>query len=81
LFAPVISKLANLSFSKDVFPARVFPLLKKSNLDPSDPSNYRPISNLSTFSKIFERLASNRILTQVTSSLNLAPFQSVCLSS
>ena len=40
LFAPIISKLTNLSFSQAIFPAsfktaQVLPLLKKGNLDPT----------------------------------------------
>ena len=59
LFAPIISKLTNLSFSQAIFPAsfktaQVLPLLKKGILDPTIPSNYRPISNLSTISKIIK---------------------------
>ena len=37
--------------------AEVLPLLKKSGANQADPSNFRPISNLSTISKVLERLA------------------------
>jgi len=37
--------------------AEVLPLLKKSGADQGDPTNFRPISNLSTISKVLERLA------------------------
>jgi len=55
VFAPVIIGLANLSMQTGKFPARykraqVLPLLKKTVLDSSSPTNYRPISNLSTVS-------------------------------
>ena len=81
LFAPIVSKLTNLSFSPAIFPAsfktaQVLPLLKKGNLDPTIPSNYRPISNLSTISKIIERLVHSRITSHVSSSLNFNSFQS-----
>ena len=81
LFAPIISKLTNLSFLQAIFPAsfktaQVLPLLKKGNLDPTIPSNYRPISNLSTISKIIERLVLSRITSHVSSSPNFNPFQS-----
>ena len=80
LFAPIISKLTNLSFSQAIFPAsktaQILPLLKKGNLDPIIPSNYRPISNLSTISKIIERLVLSRITSHVSSSPNFNPFQS-----
>jgi len=79
-FSVIISHLANLSFSQGHFPskfkkAQITPLLKKPNLDPSDLSNYRPISNLSTVSKLLERLALNRLAPHLMSS-NFNPFQS-----
>ena len=60
-----ITRTVNLSFSQGVFPnelkiALVSPLYKAK--DPMYFSNYRPISLLSTFSKILERLMYNRIL-------------------
>ena len=81
LFAPIISKLTKLSFSQAIFPAsfktaQVLPLLKKGNLDPTIPSNNRPISNLSTISKIIEKLVHSRITSHVSSSPNFNPFQS-----
>ena len=59
ILSPILSKLANLSFSTDTSPsifkrAQVLPLLKKPSLDPTSPANYRPISNLSTMSKLLE---------------------------
>ena len=70
-----------MSFSQAIFPAsfktaQVFPLLKKGNLDFTIPSNYRPISNLSTISKIIERLVHSRITSHVSSSPNFNPLQS-----
>ncbi|GAA6112118.1 uncharacterized protein tmem132a, partial, partial [Tachysurus ichikawai] len=41
--------------------ARVIPILKKPALDPSDISNYRPVSLLSFLSKILERLVYNQL--------------------
>ena len=57
----IIARLANLSFTEDVFPdsyksAIVTPILKKLNLYRDDPANYRPISNLNNISKLLERL-------------------------
>jgi len=62
IFAVLITRLANLSFGEGQFPscfktAQVLPLLKKAGADQADPANYRPISNLSTISKVLERLA------------------------
>ena len=66
VFISLVTRLANLSFTEGIFPsmfktAQITPLLKKEGLDSSDPSNYRPISNLNTISKIIERLALNRL--------------------
>ncbi|KAK3553796.1 hypothetical protein QTP70_012237 [Hemibagrus guttatus] len=41
--------------------ARVIPILKKPALDPSDNSNYRPVSLLSFLSKILERVVCNQL--------------------
>ncbi|KAK3552959.1 hypothetical protein QTP86_029619 [Hemibagrus guttatus] len=41
--------------------ARVIPILKKPALDPSDISNYRPVSLLSFLSKILERIVCNQL--------------------
>ena len=64
-FGYTLAHLTNLSFSEGVFPselkiATVSPLYKSK--DPMVFSNYRPISLLSVFSKILERLMYNRLL-------------------
>ncbi|KAK3569504.1 hypothetical protein QTP86_032109 [Hemibagrus guttatus] len=41
--------------------ARVIPILKKPALDPSDISNYRPVSLLSFLSKILKRIVYNQL--------------------
>lgn len=81
VFAPLIVHLANLSFAEGKFPdqyktAQVTPLLKKADLDEGDPANYRPISNLSTMSKIVERLCLKRLLPHVIDSGNFNSLQS-----
>ena len=60
-----LANMVNLSFEQGVFPdelkiAVITPLYKAK--DPMFFNNYRPISLLSVFSKIFERLMYNRIL-------------------
>ena len=81
LFGSIIATLANKSFLDGSFPgtfksAQVKPLLKKSGLDPDNPSNYRPISNLNTISKILERLFLSRLRTHVSATGNFNSRQS-----
>lgn len=58
--------LINFSFSKGIFPselkiAHVKPLYKKGDIN--DFSNYRPISILSTFAKIYESLMNKKLIS------------------
>ena len=74
-FAPIIAHLVNLSFQEGRFPknfksAQVTPILKKKDLDASQPQNYRLISNLNTISKILERLFLLRLDEHVKQSPN-----------
>ena len=84
IFAPLIIRLAALSFRDGQFPSRfkiasVTPLLKKPGLDSEVPGNYRPISNLNNISKILERLFLRNIIDHVSSSPEFQQ-QPVCLS-
>ena len=59
-----LSQIINLSFEFGIFPdnlkiGKVNPLYKKDSAE--NPSNYRPISVLSVFSKIIEKLMHNRL--------------------
>ena len=68
--APWITKMINLGYSTKTFPdsmkiANIKPIHKKKNTD--DISNYRPISILPTLSKIFERAATDQIVTYLES--------------
>jgi hypothetical protein len=81
VLSPLIARLANLSFAEGRFPnqfklAQVTPLIKKEGLDPNDPANYRPISNLNTISKVIERLCLARLLPHVASTGRFNPLQS-----
>lgn len=65
IIAEHLAHLINLSVISGKFPtllklASVIPVLKRD--DPSNVANYRPISVLSVFSKIFERIVYNRML-------------------
>jgi len=55
--APLIVRIANMSFIQGRFPtqfkmAQVSPLLKKAGMNVNNPASFRPISNLNTISKI-----------------------------
>jgi len=56
--------------------AQVIPLLKKPSLDKEQMSSYRPISNLTTVSKITERLVLNRLRPRLLASPCFARLQS-----
>src|SRR6218665_2614301 len=47
--------------------ALIAPRLKKQSLPRDDPSSYRPISNLSTLSKLLERIVSVQLTDHLTS--------------
>jgi len=62
--SPFISLLFNKSLASGCFPsgfktAVVRPLLKKLDLDATQPKNYRPVSNLPFLSKLLERVVHN----------------------
>ncbi|KAK3556650.1 hypothetical protein QTP70_011297 [Hemibagrus guttatus] len=63
---PVITTVINGSLTSGHVPtvfkiARVIPILKKPALNPSDISNYRPVSLLSFLSKILKRVVCNQL--------------------
>jgi len=67
--APILTKIINESFNIGCFPdllkiAKVSPIFKAG--DKSNISNYRPISVLPSFSKIFEKIVYNRLLNYLT---------------
>ena len=71
---PVITRIMNLSLSESIFPCSfkqsiVKPILKKHNLDSNCPDNYRPITNLSSLSKLLERI----VCDQISKFLNTTP--------
>ena len=77
-FTTVLAKIINKSFQEGVFPeqlktAGVVPIHKEGSK--SDVSNYRPISLLKTFSKIFEKLMHVRILGFLESNNSLYEMQ------
>jgi len=79
MMAPLLARLANVSFSAVVFPLHyrldhVVPLIKKSGLDNDDPANDWPITNLCTFSKMLKRLAVSRLQPHMMSSDSVSHF-------
>ena len=54
----------------------LFTLLKKPGVPKKDPSSYRPITNLCTFSKILEKLVLARLRPHVLATGNLSSLQS-----
>ena len=81
IFGEIIARFANLSFEQGTFlssykKAQITPLLKKHNLDPKEPANYRPISNLSTISKILEKLVLAKIKPFICASESFCKVQS-----
>ena len=63
-FSIYLTKILNISFTTGIFPdlcklAKVIPIFKKD--DPLDCVNYRPISLLPVFSKIFEKIIFSRM--------------------
>ena len=60
-----LTQIVNLSLAKCIFPdqlkiSKIVPIYKAD--DPQLFSNYRPISLLSNFSKIFEKVMYNRLI-------------------
>ena len=73
IISPLLCKLFNLTITQGIYPnafklAEVMPIYKKG--DVNNINNYRPISILSQFNKIFEKLISCR-LTQFLEKFNL----------
>ena len=76
-----IAKLVNMFFQEGHFPsiyktAQITPLLKKPNLDPTVLEHFRPISNLSTISKIIERAILIQLRFHITNNHIFPSFQS-----
>lgn len=75
---PILTHIYNICFSKGVFPnafklAIVHPIFKSGNKD--EISNYRPISVLTTLSKILEKLLNSRLKNYLNEKNILSDFQ------
>lgn len=78
---PLITSMINESFNEVCFPdslkkAVVRPLLKKSTLDQNTLSNYRPVSNISFLSKVYEKVMYKQISDHLEINNLRDPFQS-----
>ena len=89
---PFITALVNASLSQGRLPASqkqaiVTPLLKKAGMDVADMANYRPVSNLSFLSKMFERIVVEQLnsrqqtATAISVSIQAFPFDGNCSTS
>jgi len=81
VLAPIITRIVNLSLAAGEFPPQlkqsiITPVLKKPSLDKQNLCNYRPISNLSTISKIVERVVQSRLNDHLFRNQLLNPLQS-----
>ena len=70
LISPVLCKYLNIFMDKGLFPnilkvGRITPIYKKG--DPQDFGNYRPVSTLPLFGKIFEKIIYNRLYSYLAS--------------
>ena len=78
IIAPVLSKLINDSMQSGIFPdklkiGRITPIFKKDN--PELLENYRPISTLPIFGKIFEKVIYERLCSFLTAHNIINPNQ------
>ena len=76
-----ISNVCNASFNSAVFPsilktASITPVIKNYESEDDSPSNYRPISNLKTISKLLEKVVVTRLITHLEKVNYLHPYQS-----
>jgi hypothetical protein len=70
LLSPFLTYLFNLSVDSSRFPACfkdafLTPILKKAGLPETEPSSFRPISNLPVISKLLERLVAKQLVAFV----------------
>ena len=63
--------MCNASLREGLLPATqkmaiIIPVVKKFVLDPEEPQNYRPISNLTFVSKVIEQIVANQLKAHLT---------------
>ena len=77
----ILQFIVNSSFDDVSYPsalkeAVITPILKKTNLDPDQLANYRPVSNLSFVAKLVEKCAFNQLNCYLNENDLLSPYQS-----
>ena len=75
---PPITHIINLSLSSGKFPmkwklARILHLLKSKDLDPTNPSSYRPVSQLPVVAKLAERTVQRQLLGYLENTYQISP--------
>ena len=78
ILSPSLSAIFNRSLSMGIYPddwkmARVLPIFKSGDKD--DIGNYRPISIISAFAKVFGRLVHDQFYTYLSSNQLINPYQ------
>ena len=81
LLLPFLSHLYNTSLSTGIFPSCwkrtvITPVLKRGCTDPNSTKSYRPISNLTVVSKLFERLVAAQLRLYLSANSLLPEVQS-----
>ncbi|XDV49973.1 hypothetical protein PO909_019111 [Leuciscus waleckii] len=79
--SPLIMVIINSSLTSGTVPsslkvAAITPILKKPGLDPDNPNNFRPISNLPFLSKLLERSVASQLKHHLLSNQLYETFQS-----
>jgi len=79
--SPLITAIINSSLTSGTVPssfkvAAITPILKKPGLDPDNPYNFRPISNLPFLPKILERSVASQLKHHLLSNQLYETFQS-----
>ena len=78
--APYLLQIIKCSFESGTFPASmtfssIIPLIKKPVSDKNILKNYRPISQLTAFSKLLERIVSTQIISHLLAAKVIHPHQ------
>ena len=84
MVAPIITKIVNTSLQSGIFSINLkevllWPLFKKLGLELTF-KNFRPVSNLSYFSKFIECLGCKQIVTHTEETGKLEDVQSACIA-